>query len=286
MRFIGLLFLAALAASVTTYAGSHKNAVSGSRAPTILITGSNRGIGLEFARQYAKAGWNVIATTRDPAKAAQLQALDAEYPNLTVKALDLTDHKQIDQLGAQLVAQPIDILLNNAALLGDYDDQLFGAINYEQFEQILSVNTIGTLKVTEAFIDNVRLGKQKKIITLGSAAGSIGALQGKPDLYAYRASKTALNMLMRNLALDVADEGIVVGLFNPGLVDTRGFAEMLAGEQPTPANFEQIVKLLKSGAVELSTPEEAVNQMMQLAEEIGPAQSGMFLNADGQPIPW
>jgi len=257
--------------------------------PTVLVTGSNRGIGLEFARQYAGLGWQVIATCRNPAKAGELQALASQYDNLTVKALDITDHEAVDTLAAALSDQPIDLLLNNAALLGDFNGQYFGQIDYELFAQVLAVNTIGTLKVSEAFVDNVRAGEMKKIVTLGSAAGSIAAIKapgGHTDLYAYRASKAALHLLMRNLSLELADEGIVVGLINPGLVDTRGFADMVSGDKETPADFQQIVNLLKAGVLQLSTVEEAVSLMITRIDELDPEQSGQFINADGNPIPW
>jgi NAD(P)-dependent dehydrogenase (short-subunit alcohol dehydrogenase family) len=106
-----------------------------------------------------------------------------------------------------------------------------------------------------------------------------------PDFYAYRASKAALHLLMKNVALDVADQGILVGLINPGLVDTRGFAD-IGPEDPVPDDFKQVVELLRSGALTLSTPEEAVGKMMVLIDRLTAEQSGVFLSADGQVIPW
>jgi NAD(P)-dependent dehydrogenase (short-subunit alcohol dehydrogenase family) len=254
--------------------------------PTIIITGANRGIGLEFTRQYAALGANVIATCRTPAQAPELIELQSRYPLLEVAQLDLTDYVSMDAFVADLEGRPVDILINNAALLGNMQTQLLGNIDYEQFSQILAVNTIGTMRLSEALIANVERGQQKKIVTLGSAAGSIASINGYPDLYAYRASKAGLHLLMRNLSLDLADEGIVIGLINPGLVDTRGFADMLAGKTPTPPEFMQIVTLLKAGVIQLSTPEEAVTQMRALISELSAEQSGVFLNADGTPLPW
>jgi NAD(P)-dependent dehydrogenase (short-subunit alcohol dehydrogenase family) len=253
---------------------------------TVLITGANRGIGIEFAKQYAELGWHVIATCRNPAKAEQLKTLAEQYSNVHIRQLDLTDHARIEQLAAELEDQPIDILLNNAALLGDMKSQLFGQIDYEQFSQILAVNTIGTMKLTETFSPNVLAGQEKKIITLGSAAGSIASINGHPDLYAYRASKAALHLLIRNLSFELADEGVIVGLINPGLVDTRGFADMLSGKTETPEEFQQIVNLLRAGVIQLSTPEAAVKDMITLISELEPEQSGVFLNADGTALPW
>ncbi len=253
---------------------------------TVFITGANRGIGLEFARQYTRLGYNVIATCRSPGKAAELRELADSNDNLRIEALDLTDFDEMDSVVKRLNGQPIDILVNNAALLGDMQSQLFGSIDYEQFAQILAVNTIGTMRLSEALAPNVIAGNGKKIVTLGSAAGSIGSINGYPDLYAYRASKAALHLLMRNLSFELADEGVLVGLINPGLVDTRNFAGMLDGTIPTPPEFAQIVNLLKSGAVDLTTPETAVAQMISLIDSLEPAQSGLFLNADGTPVPW
>ena len=254
--------------------------------PTVLITGANRGIGIEFAKQYAQRGWLVIASCRNPDSAKDLQALQRNHPNLQLVQIDLVDSAGIDQFAQSLNGKPIDVLINNAALLGDLKTQLFGQIDYEQFTQILAVNAIGTMKLSESLTPNIRLGTQKKIITLGSSAGSIASINGNPDLYAYRASKAALHLLMRNLSFELADDGIVVGIINPGLVDTRGFAEMLAGTKPIPPEFQQIVNLLKAGVIQLSTPEAAVTDMIALIDELAPEQSGVFLNADGTPLPW
>ncbi|MFQ5634613.1 MAG: SDR family oxidoreductase, partial [Gammaproteobacteria bacterium] len=279
-------------ASMTNRAASAREAPAGddpaggpAGKPTVLITGSNRGIGLEFARQYAARGWTVIATCRSPERAIDLQDIAAEYPNVVVEAMDLTDHAQIDALAEHYSGRPIDVLLNNAALLGERAGQAFGDIDYALLRQILEVNTIGTLKVTEAFTPHVVAGTGKKIVTLGSAAGSIGMISPPPDFYAYRSSKAALHLLMKNVALQLADQGVLVGLINPGLVDTRGFAE-LGPDDPVPEDYRQVVALIRSGALTLSTPEESVTRMLALIDDLSPRQSGSFLNADGQALPW
>ena len=254
--------------------------------PTVLITGANRGIGIEFAKQYAQRGWLVIASCRNPDSAKDLQALQRNYANLQLVQIDLINSAGIDQFAQSLNGKPIDVLINNAALLGDLKNQMFGQIDYEQFAQILAVNTIGTMKLSESLTPNIKLGTQKKIITLGSSAGSIASINGNPDLYAYRASKAALHLLMRNLSFELADDGIVVGLINPGLVDTRGFAAMLDGTAPTPPKFQKILNLIKAGVIQLTTPETAVTDMITLIDELTPEQSGVFLNADGTPLPW
>jgi len=253
--------------------------------PTVLITGSNRGIGLEFSRQYAALDWRVIATCRDPDKAAELIKLQRRHPNLIIEQLDVTDNRQVAALAEKYREMPIDVLLNNAAYLGETEQQLFGQLDYEHFENILAVNVLGPLKVSEAFLQNVSDSRQKKIIALGSAAGSNGLLGPVPNLYAYRSSKAALHLAMHNLALDVADLGITVGLINPGLVDTRGILDLQPGD-PVPEVFKPLLPLIESGQLELMRPTESVAAMVGLIGTLTPEKSGQFLNFDGSVLPW
>jgi len=253
--------------------------------PTVLITGANRGIGLEFTRQYAARGWNVIATTRNPEAATALKQLAADRPNVTIDRLDITRDSDVTALAAKYRGRLIDLLVNNAALLDGLDRQLLGELDYELFSRTFDVNAIGPMRVTEAFLDNVAASNQKKIITLSSAAGSHGLLNPPANLYPYRASKAALNFLMHNLALDVAKRGIVVGLLNPGLVDTRGVLNLKPGESP-PEEFANLMPLIRAGKIQLITPEESVKAMLELIDGLTPARSGVFLNYDGQTLPW
>ncbi len=252
---------------------------------TVLITGSNRGIGLEFARQYAAAGWRVIATSRNPSSADELQALSRQYDNLELAKLDVTNVDEIRNLATLLKDQPIHLLLNNAALLGSRDAQFFGKQDYELAAMQYEVNTLGPMRVIEAFIDNVRAAGPGKIVTLGSAAGSNGYLRPPADFYSYRASKAATHFLMHNLSMDLASEGIVVGLINPGLVDTRGLAD-IGPDDPVPDDFAQIVKLIRAGVIELTRPEDSVAAMIELIDSLTIENSGDFLNFDGNPMPW
>jgi NAD(P)-dependent dehydrogenase (short-subunit alcohol dehydrogenase family) len=253
--------------------------------PTVMITGSNRGIGLEFVRQYAEAGWLVIATCRTPDSANDLNELAKQYANISIEQLDITDPEQIAALAGKRAGQPVKVLINNAALLGPRNVQVFEGQDYALAEQQFRVNALGPMRVSEAFIDNVRAGGPGKIISLGSAAGSNGYLRPPADFYSYRASKAALHFYMHNLALELADEAIVVGLINPGMVDTRGLAQ-LGPDDPVPEDFRQIVKLIRAGSIELSTPQESVTAMRELISSLSMEQSGMFLNFDGQPMPW
>ncbi len=254
-------------------------------ANTVLVTGSNRGIGFEFVRQYAAAGWQVIATCRDPAGAGDLRELAADNPRVVVEQLDVTEPASIESLRRKYADTPIHLLINNAALLGPRDAQAFGAQDFALAADQYAVNALGPLRVSSAFIDNVRAAGPGKIIALGSAAGSNGYLQPPADFFTYRASKAALHFLMHNLALELADERIVVGLINPGLVDTRGLAD-IGPDDPVPADFAQVVRMIRAGVIELTPPEESVAAMIKLIDSLGMEQSGTFLNFDGQVVPW
>ncbi|MDH4023180.1 MAG: SDR family oxidoreductase [Gammaproteobacteria bacterium] len=253
--------------------------------PTVLITGANRGIGLEFTRQYAARGWTVIATTRRPGAATALKQLAANRPNVSIDQLDITSESQVAALAAKYRGRPIDLLINNAALLDGMDRQLLGKLDYELFNRTMAINATGPMRVSEAFLPNVAASGQKKIITLSSAAGSHGLLNPPANLYPYRASKAALNFLMHNLALDVAQRGIIVGLINPGLVDTRGVLNLKPGQSP-PEEFAALMPLIRAGKIRLITPEESVTAMLELIDGLTPARSGVFLNYDGQTLPW
>jgi NAD(P)-dependent dehydrogenase (short-subunit alcohol dehydrogenase family) len=119
--------------------------------PTVLITGSNRGIGLAFARHYAGAGWNVIATARKPDEAAELQSLSVSHPQVAVVQLDVTDLARIAELGQELSGTPIDVLINNAAVLGDLPGQQYGSLDFDQFEWTMAVNVFGPMAMAEVF---------------------------------------------------------------------------------------------------------------------------------------
>ena len=255
------------------------------QAGSVLITGSNRGIGLEFARQYAARGWQVIATCRSPDKAADLQELAKDYPNIALEYLDVTQQGSIETLHKKYVDQPLDLLINNAALLGPRDEQAFSNQDYELAARQYEVNALGPMRVSSVFIDNVRAAGPGKIVTLGSAAGSNGYLKPPADFYSYRASKAALHFLVHNMSLELAGEGIIVALLNPGLVDTRGLAA-IGPDDPVPDDYAQIVKLIRAGVIELTPPPVAVAAMIELIANLTPEQSGVFLNYDGQVLPW
>jgi NADP-dependent 3-hydroxy acid dehydrogenase YdfG len=227
---------------------------------TIVITGTNRGIGLEFVRQYRAAGWNVVATCRRPDAAPELRATGAR-----IEALDQADPASIAAFAQRVAGLDIDVLLHNAALLGPGDGQLFGRFERTSFDSHFHTNAVGPLQLTEQLLPAVERSTTRKIGFLGSAAGCITLLQPPANLYAYRASKAALH--------------------NPGLVDTRGLLD-LAPDDPGPPDLAHLVKLVRAGLVPLIRPAESVAGMRVLIDEWTLERTGQFVNYDGQALPW
>jgi len=230
---------------------------------TVLITGANRGIGLEFARQYGAKGWQVIATCRKPENANDLIALAAKFPDILIEKLDVLDHERIDELAEKYKDVPIDVLINNAGISGGYDNQNFGTIKYEIFDQVMATNFISPLKMAEAFIEHVAASDQKKIINISSMPSSIALTSGR--LYIDRPSKTALNMVMRTLSIDVAHRGIIIGLIAPGLVDTD---------------------LTQSLDIPKISPEQSVSASIELIDNYTLEMSGSLIQHTGERLPW
>jgi len=199
--------------------------------PTVLITGANRGMGFELARQYAEAGWNVIATSRRPADdpgLADLRALEAKHPKVAIERIDVTDTAMIRTVAAKYRNQPIDVLLNNAAAIEETFaadmqkvNQLYDEIDYDAARHDFDVNTLGPMRVVEAFTANVERSGQKKFATITSLAGSFA--RGFPDARGmnYSASKAALNKYMNMLAIAVKPKGMLVGLYQPIFVASK-----------------------------------------------------------------
>lgn len=196
--------------------------------PTVLITGANRGIGLEFTRQYAEDGWTVIACCRDPdgAGAADLRALaEMAGGRVSIEKMDMLDHGSIDSIAKKYTGTPIDVLLNNAGIIGPVpiqdhlDAQHFGTIDYEVWDQVIRTNTFAPIKMAEAFIEHVRAGDQKKIITLSSTVGSFQ--EDVTPAFCYCTSKTAVTKAVQLLSEAVKTEGVIAMAFCPGHVKTR-----------------------------------------------------------------
>jgi NAD(P)-dependent dehydrogenase (short-subunit alcohol dehydrogenase family) len=187
--------------------------------PSALITGANRGLGLEFARQYLADGWQVYAACRDPESASELRRLaDGSGQKLLIIGLDVTDPLSIKAAAAELAGRAIEVLLNNAGV-GGVRGQTIGNIDYKAWAKVLDVNTLGPMRVAEAFVDNVARSERKLIVTIISGMGSI-ADNTSGGAFAYRSSKAAVNMVMRSLAIDLAPRGITCVVVNPGWVQT------------------------------------------------------------------
>ncbi len=234
----------------------------------ILVTGANRGLGLEFTRQYAERGARIIATARSPEKADALNALAANNSNITVEQLDVTDHAMIDALAARYVDQPIDLLLNNAGIGGDSSDQIFGRMNFDTFDQVMAVNVKGPMKMCEAFRKQVRASDHKKMVAVSSSQGSIASV-GSPMLYWYRSSKAALNMCMVNLAAQVQRRKVIVGLVTPGATATDFI----------PEQFRKAIKSIQE-------PPVAAADMIRNIDRFTVANTGTFFDYDGTIVPW
>ncbi len=256
---------------------------------TVLITGSNRGIGLAFAEFYAQHGWQVIATTRSPEHADELQALAKQYANLSIEELDISDPAEVAAVAKRHAGQPIDVLLNNAAYLGDTGPQKFGQLDYELFAKLVDINLVGPLRLTEALVENVAASRQRKVIIMGSAAGSNGMLGRRGtrgnQLYAYRSSKAGLHLAAHMLAIDLAPRGIIVGLLNPGMVDTKGLLDLKPGD-PVPEVFVPLLSQIESGALKLARPADAVAKVAKLIDSLDAEKAGRFWDVDGQELPW
>jgi NAD(P)-dependent dehydrogenase (short-subunit alcohol dehydrogenase family) len=188
---------------------------------TVLITGANRGIGFEFTKQYTERGYRVIATCRNPAKADELNAFAQSHGDVIVEGLDLTDLAGIDALALRYAGQPIDVLVNNAALMrGPDKGQTFGTMDYEWFDQWFHTNTRGPLKVTEAFWPNLMASDDGIVASLTTGQGR----QGIPVLgFAYyKSSKAAIDNLFLDVARKGKKDGVRVITISPGRVPTRG----------------------------------------------------------------
>jgi len=235
--------------------------------PTVFITGANRGIGLEFIRQLVGRGWNIIATARKPAEAEALQGIAAEYPQLIIEQLDVTDHDRIDGLAEKYVDTPIDVLLSNAGITPRYKSAFskVDGVDWEMARRSIEVNAIAPLKLTESFMNHVAASEQKKIVIISSKAGSFELSPKMPMMYSYRGSKAALNMYMYTLSYETTKKGVVVTLLSPGMVNTTPGFKM-------------------KGAIE---PEVSVSKMLVVIDGLTTENNGQFLDYDdGRVLGW
>ena len=250
----------------------------GARADTVLITGANSGLGLEFTKQYAAKNWTVIATHRRSHTPDSLAAVVAEHPNVRIERMDVSSIADVMALAEKLEGVPIDVLINNAgvysdrsgcrdeACRGDGSTQSFGRMDYELFDSIMAVNVRGPLVVSENFVANVRASKQKKIVSISSTNGSLTDPLPGSGAIAYRASKAALNKAMQLVAVREKSEGVIVLLLHPGAVLTERQANL-----PYPGMIEMDV---------------SVRGMIEQIDKATLEDAGRFIQYDGTPAPW
>jgi len=236
---------------------------------TVLVTGANRGLGFELAKQYAVRGWTVIATARNPQEATELNALAASDDDVAVETLDVRDAAQLAALAAKYRGKPIDVLINNAGVLGDLDAQALGALDYDEFAEVMAVNVFAPLAVSDAFREHVAQSKRKKIVAITSRSGII-SLPGWRGPYFYRASKVALNMQMRMLADELRESGIVVAVVAPAPTDTDMLRQLIGAQ----------------GAAQQARPADSAAGLVDLIERVDAERSGQPLFVDGSVLPW
>lgn len=263
MKFIGLAVLAAGVIAMSAHADTAAENSTGYK-PTILITGSNRGIGFEFARRFSERDWRIIATARKPDEATELQALAANDPDIHIEQLDVTDHPRIEELAAKYSDQPIDILLLNAAI-GPGGIQTLAKLDFERATLSFATNTIGPMKITQAFMENVKASEKKQIIAMSSDSGSFVAGSQRPILWHYKASKAALNMYFHTLHFETQKRGVTAVMLHPGLVATN----------PQLAKFPGVIPT-----------EDSVSQMLMVIDKLTLEDNGRFISYEGETMPW
>jgi len=245
---------------------------SWTEAATVLVTGANRGIGLEFSKQYAAKGWKVIATHRRPENPATLKALSAKYPaSVVIERLDVQDHAMIEDLAKKFEGEPIDLLINNAGIFGSLtnrQEQMFGTLDHTLFDSFMHTNVLGPIKISEAFLENIKASDRKQIVIVSATAGSF-ALNSRnpyPGGYFYKASKAALNIAFVSLAKDTKRFGITVTILSPGQVKVEKLAD-----HTIPGQI---------------SPEESISGMIRVIESQMPTASGRFFDYKGKSRQW
>lgn len=229
--------------------------------PSVFITGSNRGIGLEWARQYAREGWRVFATCRHPLEAHDLEELAEEHDLLSVHRLEVTNPEDIRAIRWELEGEPIDVLVSNAGIYLEKGKPQFGCLSHEDWIRTIEVNTVAGMLIAEALIDNVAQSERKLVVAVSSHMGSIADIHD-PGSYYYRSSKAALNAAMQGLSVELKPRGIGVLILHPGGVRTR------------------------MGPPHGMSPEESVRGMRMRIEEFTLEHSGRFVRQDGTDMPW
>ena len=229
---------------------------------SILITGCNRGLGLEWVRLYAQQGWQVFATCRNPNKANELHSIAKKYNNVIIYQLDVTNHNETVALAKELSVYAIDILINNAGVYLDKNNSSIGSLDYKSWEETFRVNTLGPIRVSEAFLQHITASEKRLIVNISSHMGSIADIQTTGSYY-YRSSKAALNAAMKSLSIELRSKNIGVLLLHPGWVQTD-----LGGKNAT------------------LTTKQSVLSMHDVIEQFSIEKTGKFIRYDGFPMPW
>ncbi|MGB2627664.1 MAG: SDR family oxidoreductase [Candidatus Acidiferrum sp.] len=230
----------------------------------VLITGANRGLGLEFARQYSTEGWEVIATARNPTESEGLRQL-ATTKSVSLETLNVTSDDSVRLLKEVLNGLPVDLLVLNSAIYTREGSEL-GELNFAGWRESFETNVLGAMRVAEALIENVAASKQKQIVAISTGMSSLqtlGTTIGFGSAYQYRSSKTALNMAMSILAKNVEPRGISVLLFSPGWVQTD-----------------------MGGPNAALMPQQSIAGMRKVLEGDPMELTGKFLSYDGSTWPW
>ena len=253
-----------------------------SLAETVLVTGSNRGIGFELVTQYAAAGWDVVATSRTPDDDEALQALARQHPNVVIETLDVTNMEQVAALSDKYRNTPIDVLINNAGLLGGRDGQQWGNLSQEVFFELMAVNVFGPLKVSEAFSGSVAASEQRKIVVISSTIGSISRMQQPTPFPLLATSKAAVNMAMRTAAMQLQDQGVTVAMIMPGIVRTR-MTYQSGGMSLEEASRQTTFDIDRPGSISAA---ESAARIIRVIDSLDERETGVFLNNDGSSIDW
>jgi NAD(P)-dependent dehydrogenase (short-subunit alcohol dehydrogenase family) len=221
----------------------------------VVVTGANRGIGLELARQFAARGDEVVAAVRDPSRAARA----AELPGVLVRACDVTSDASVAAFASSFDG-PVDALVANAGIIGKHGD--LEHLDFDDMLRVYDTNALGAIRVTRALLPRLREGRGKKILAVSTGMGSI-ADNGSGGSWAYRLSKAALNMATKNLAIELRGDGIACVAVNPGWVKTD-----------------------MGGAGATMAVEESAKRLIRILDSLTLARSGAFLNHDGSPYPF
>lgn len=229
----------------------------------VLVTGSNRGLGFEWVRQYAAEGWRVCATCRHPAESRKLHEVASQHPNVSIHRLDVTKPDEVNAVSVELLNESVDMVINNAGVYYEKHAQVgLRKLRYEDWEYSFRVNTMGAVRLTEAFLGHLTRSEKRLVVAISTYMGSIADIQSPGDYY-YRSSKAALNAAMKRLANELKPQGIGVLILHPGWVRT-----WMGGP----------------GASLL--PAESVNGMRGLIERFTLEDTGRFLRYDGVEMPW